>query len=200
MGALYRHGKCWNIQKFFFPSEIANGLVYHRSHPSFHYSQLKTPKNLFPVQTDGCNCGFFVVLSIMDLVVSQWNRVWKIGDLDNMNNQDIISGWEKLICANMHVVLPPSYNIGKTFLADLNSEPKKFYSKLSILMRMEMVILMERIHCVYQEAFSAMDCRTRWWKLGVPEKHILKPSNLSKESSTSMTNSSKALTGLGYMM
>jgi hypothetical protein len=43
----------------------------------------------------------------------------------------------------------------------------QWYKKLRDYMRMEMVVLMERIHCIQIEAFSRHDNSSKWWALGV---------------------------------
>jgi hypothetical protein len=41
-------------------------------------------------------------------------------------------------------------------------------------MQMEMVVLMERIHCIQVEAFSRRDNSTKWWALGVLRLNLFK--------------------------
>jgi hypothetical protein len=38
---------------------------------------------------------------------------------------------------------------------------------------MELVLLIERLHCVYVEAFLMRDCQTKWWWLGKPQQNYV---------------------------
>jgi hypothetical protein len=44
------------------------------------------------------------------------------------------------------------------------------YKRLCGYIRMELVLLIERLHCIYVKAFSMQDCRTKWWRFGKPWK------------------------------
>ena len=47
---------------------------------------LKAPNATFPIQEDGYNCGIFVFLTILDFVLTQWNREWTYDKID-VNNK-----------------------------------------------------------------------------------------------------------------
>ena len=46
--------------------------------PKYHLPQLETPPGTFPMQKDSCNCGVFVILTMMDLIITQYNTVMKV--------------------------------------------------------------------------------------------------------------------------
>jgi hypothetical protein len=75
--------------------------------------------------------------------------------------------WQKLISARVPIVLPRCYRIGTCFVSDPQKTSKQAYKRLCTYMRTELVLLIERLHCIYIQAFSRRDCRTKWWKFGV---------------------------------
>ena len=63
--------------------------------------------------------------------------------------------------------IPESYNIGTAFVEDNKTCSAQTYKRLCDYIRMESVILMERIHCIFYEAFSNTDQRAETRILGV---------------------------------
>ena len=57
------------------------------AHPLFYYPQIKTHQPVFPLQQDSWNCGIFIILSIIDLVIGQWEREWYIIDVIKKGEQ-----------------------------------------------------------------------------------------------------------------
>ena len=78
--------------------------------------------------------------------------------------------WTGLVKGRKHITLPETLKIGTGFVNEPTKTPLNVYSELCDLMRMEMVTLMERIHCLYVEAYSRRDCRTAWYDFGLPRK------------------------------
>jgi hypothetical protein len=128
---------------------------YKSKLPKFWYPMLKVPVGTLPLQTDARNCGIFVFLSIIDFVLTQWNRRWRLKDLDNANfsRKDLQSKIESNI---KMIVLPPSFGLGTTFRESPSTGDGQFYTKICDLIRMEMCVLIERLHCVYYNAFSSV--------------------------------------------
>jgi hypothetical protein len=79
----------------------------------------------------------------------------------------------KLIGMRHKFVLPARYKIGTAFVRYLKNATGKDYKQLCDYMRMEFVLLMERLHCIYIEAFSLRDCQTKWWVFGKPRSDYI---------------------------
>ena len=128
----------------------------------------------FPAQVDGHNCGILVFVSMIDLILTQWNIVWYMKDVIAEPTLNIVGGWDKIISdPKTGIRLPLSYNIGTAFLEDPKTALGTTYSRLCGYFRTEMAVLMERMHCIYVDAFSQNDGRTRSSILGVQRKEYL---------------------------
>jgi hypothetical protein len=101
-----------------------------------YFPQLKTQSKSLPVQCDGYNCGIFVVLNIMDLVITQWNKIWRLEDLwsDTESQQEkesyLSEKWLDLLRERKFATLPDIYGIGKAFVSNPSTTEGKVYKKL----------------------------------------------------------------------
>ena len=142
--------------------------VIGKHHFELIFPQLLAPKKTFPTQSDGYNCGVFVILTIMDFVVTQWNKQWRMNDLsDDGLTLFGLTNWDNMIHNYESIRIPQSYNIGTAFVEDNKTCSAQTYKRLCDYIRMESVILMERIHCIFYEAFSNTDQRVETRILGV---------------------------------
>ena len=156
------------------PTQLDLWEKFRQLHPRFYYPQLKTIDMAFPAQVDGHNCGILVFVSMIDLILTQWNIVWHMKDVIAEPTSNIVGGWDKIISdPKTGIRLPLSYNIGTAFLEDPKTAPGTTYSRLCGYFRTEMAVLMERMHCIYVDAFSQNDGRTRSSILGVQRKEYL---------------------------
>jgi hypothetical protein len=149
--------------------------VIWASYPILNYAQLKTPPNTFPIQTDGYNCGVVVVLNIMDLILSQWNHSWIIDDLVS-DNEFGKTFWYDQILRNNAIVLQSMYEVPwyTSFVSNTMKSQDKIYKRIFNYVRLEFILLMERVHCIYVKAFSMRNCWTKWWSFGKPRMNYAK--------------------------
>jgi hypothetical protein len=135
-----------------------------------YFPQLKTQPTTLPVQCDGYNCGIFVLYNIMDLVLTQWDKVSVISDLVvaglEASPSNALATWMDIIGLCKFARLPSWYSIGTAFVLDPSSANKNVYKTICDFMRLEMVVLMERLHCIYYDTFSQRDTRLKWWVFG----------------------------------
>ena len=99
------------------------------------------------MQSDGYNCGVHVILTILDLVVTQWDKHWCMSDLAEEKQTDGKAVWKGHITRRNPVVLPSQHGIGTAFVPNPNMATKLTYKRFCNYIRMEMVLLMERVHC-----------------------------------------------------
>lgn len=66
------------------------GLFHHfiNQHPKYYYPQLKMVLHLLPIRTGSYNCGIFVQLTMIDIILQQWSREWLISDLLTTNDSN----------------------------------------------------------------------------------------------------------------
>jgi hypothetical protein len=99
-----------------------------------YFPQLKTQPNTLPVQCDGYNCGIFVVYNIMDLVLTQWDKVWVISDLVvarlEASSSNALATWTDIIGLCKFAQLPNWYSIGTAFVPDPSSANKTVYKTI----------------------------------------------------------------------
>ena len=57
--------------RVFVDSDNFSGAYLWTVYPESYYTILKTPKSSLPVQSNGYDCGVRVILTILDLVVTQ---------------------------------------------------------------------------------------------------------------------------------
>jgi hypothetical protein len=142
--------------------------VFWKSVPNSYFPQLKTTKNTLPIQADGYNCGVYVIFSIQDMVITQRNREWLVADVFTTKTKDKKEAWKMVIKEKKPMVIPASYKIGTCFVKSPSKAKGADCRRLCDYMQMEFAILMECLHCIYIEAYSKRDCRTKWWTFGVP--------------------------------
>ena len=96
-------------------------------YPRFHYPQLKTPPKTLPVQTDGYNCVFFVILNILDLIYTQADKQWVLLNQDEASQDWFFSMVEE----RQAIVLPDKYGIGTAFVENPSQcQGKQYTSKI----------------------------------------------------------------------
>ena len=150
------------------PEEVEFPKAFKLAYPLSHFPQLKTEKKVLPIQTDSWNCGVFMIYIMMDMILSQHMSTWGISLLMKKGEQNATTVWHRLLKSRRPIVLPSSLNIGTAFMPDPTKAKGELYTRICQYIRMETVILMERLHCLYNEAFNAKDARTRWDIFGVP--------------------------------
>jgi hypothetical protein len=129
---------------------------------------LKTHTPSFPVQNDSYNCGVYVFVTIIDLVLTQWNVKWLLTDLYEESEDRAKKLWFNSVAEGLPITVPEKYGIGKTFRGNETEEDtKSMYTRIATYMRMEVAVLMERLHCVYFDAFSEHQLKTESNILGV---------------------------------
>jgi hypothetical protein len=160
--------------RIFAGKDAAAAKVIWVGYPKLYFPQLKTQPDTFRIQTDGYKCGVFVILNIMDLMLSQWNRSWRMDDLVSGNDGGQTFWYDQISQTNA-IVLPSVYEVGTSFVSNTMKSQDKLYKRLCNYVRLEFILLMERVHCIYVEAFSMRDCRTKWWSFGKPRMNHAKP-------------------------
>jgi hypothetical protein len=116
----------------------------------------------------------------MDLVITQWNKIWRLEDLwsdtelQEANESDLSDMWLDILRHRKFATIPDFYGIGTAFVRNPSTTEGQVYKNLCDYMRMEMLVLMERIHCIQVEAFSRRDNSTKWWALGVLRLNLFK--------------------------
>ena len=119
---------------------------YISLYPLFYYPQLKCHTASFPIQEDGFNCGIFVLINIIDMICSQWDQRWVFP-----------TNWKALVKLHQSIIIGEDIELGKTFVKDPQSTTGTQYTRICNYIRMELVMLMERLHCIFYNAFSADD-------------------------------------------
>ena len=144
------------------------------AYPATYVPQLKTENKVLPIQSDGYNCGIYLVFSMQDFILTQWDKRWTKTDVLGVEENKAEEAWKQLIEAKQSIKIPHVFGLGKAFVSQPETTDAKVYKRFCDYMRMEMCLLMERIHCIYVEAFSRRNCRTMWWKLGVARERYRK--------------------------
>ena len=95
-----RHSKLWYygssgpFGRVFESTEIDFYSQYVSLFPLFIYPQLKSIKNSFLLQEDSFYCGVFVIINIMDLVYSQWDKLWEFDE-----------DWQKIVSKHQPILV-----------------------------------------------------------------------------------------------
>ena len=93
---------------------------------------------------------------MIDFIITQWSHIW-IRDAD----------WDSQLTNNSVFRLHEDCKIWTAFVANAKEENGIFYHGLAQLVRAEMVVLMERLHCIFFNAYSETDSKTKVDVLGI---------------------------------
>ena len=171
---LWMMGACGPFGRVFREKDKATFDMCHTRFPLFHYPLIKAPLLSFPYQTDGWNCGIYGLVSIIDFIIVQWNRDWFKKDIVMQHDtSDPMDNWWKQVANFEPIRLPESYSIGSGFARDPSTTTDATYTRICAYLRMEMAILMERLHCIYHNAFYDQDSVTDSSVLGVLRKEYI---------------------------
>ena len=101
-------------------------------------------------QSDSYNCGILSALFLMDFMGSQWKNRFSKEDLkDHIHKKDD---------ERTRIRFPASYGLGTLYLCGNGENAVRLDSRLlGQLVRMEIVMLMERVHALYYSAYSKED-------------------------------------------
>jgi hypothetical protein len=103
--------------------KVSAPLIWEHYSVSY-FPQLKTQSKSLPVQCDGYNCGIFVVLNIMDLVITQWNKIWRLEDLwsdtelHKASESYLSEKWLDILRQWKFATIPDFYGIGMAFVSN----------------------------------------------------------------------------------
>ena len=153
---IWRIGSKGPFGRVFLEHETDLFKTYNSIQPKYRLPQIKAPIATFPLQTDGQNCGVYVLLTMIDFIITQWSHIW-IRDDD----------WDSQLTNNSVFRLHDNCKIGTAFVANAKEEDGRFYHGLAQLVRAEMVVLMERLHCIFVNAYSETDSVTKVDVLGI---------------------------------
>jgi hypothetical protein len=111
-------------------------------------------------------------LTIADLVKTQClnTHLWKIDDVVLEQTKNKLEAWKRRIKQRQPMFLPLKYNIGTAFVANPSETSATEYKEMCNYIRMELVLLIEHLHCANVEAVSMRDCQTKWWRYGKPQQ------------------------------
>ena len=91
------------------------------------------------MQTDGYNCGIFVILSMLDLIYTQAGKRWVL-----LNNDEASLEWFfSMVETRQAIKLPEAYGIGTAFVENPSACQGHQYTKLCHYIRCECAMLME---------------------------------------------------------
>jgi hypothetical protein len=155
---LFAMGCSGPFGQVFTDNHTQSAHMFWKNVPDAYFPQLKTTKNTLPIQADGYNCGVYVIFSIQDMVITQRNRQWFVADVFTTKTKDKKESWKTAIQEKKPMVIPASYKIGTCFVKSPSKAKGADYKRLCDFMQMEFAILMERLHCIYIEAYSKRDC------------------------------------------
>ena len=140
---IYRIGSCGPFGFAFHPDHLAYDPTFSRACRMFQmpYLQLTNEKRLNK-QTDGVNCGLFVVLFVYDVLVTQYNTILNASMIPGGNAKSIL---QLIAEGNNKMVMPSVYRIGEGFMpySDGGGERPTALSLVTWL-RYEIKILSER--------------------------------------------------------
>jgi hypothetical protein len=142
--------------RIFEGKNVQSAQVFWKSVPKSYFPQLKTYQKSLAMQVDSYNCGLYVILSIQDFVLTQRGKFWTIADVFQAKVKDKYEAWWGSIEKQDPMLLPYCYKIGTGFVRSPSKAEASDYKRLCDYMRMEFVVLMERLHCIYIEALIAV--------------------------------------------
>ena len=118
--------------RVFFHDERNLYDAYISAQPRYKFPQLKAPLGTFPLQQDSYNCGVYVLMSLMDFVLTQWSNIWVTDNkfYDNVHNNSVFR-------------LNAACKLGAAFVENPKDEIGLHYSWIAQLIRCELVMLME---------------------------------------------------------
>ena len=141
----------------------SNELEQHktiRQHlPHAVFPHLKAHLNTFPFQTDQYNCGVLAILSILDIVLSQWDKKWVTEDLE-IDPNNVTPPVGRIAVGNnepISFLIPKAYGLGTSFISKPEEATGEEYTELCDLIRLEFEVLLERLYVIYHQAFSDLD-------------------------------------------
>jgi hypothetical protein len=114
----------------FVETNASSAETFWDTFPLSYYPQLKTQPNTFPVQSDSYNCGVYVVYTIQDLIVTQWDKHWMIHDVLKPIDKNKLEVWNQLIQMKQTLILPARYQIGTAFVRYPAKTTGKEYKRL----------------------------------------------------------------------
>ena len=178
----------------FYSEEKLAYIALKGLHPLLYMPQLKTRGKSFPAQTDSYNCGMMVIATLIDLVLTQWDKPWLLSDWWDINNSPQRAWKSHLKKSKFAAFIPKAYAIGTTFCSDPASAlvTPGYYTSLCDNLRVELYILMQRLFAIFHQAFSAYDkvvIGTTWGALPEDYLHRLTNNQQIDHVMTKMTTS-----------
>ena len=94
IGDIWTLGGAGPFGGFFYSEEKHLCTDLHSCNSLMYLPQMKTARKLLPTQSNGYNCGVLVVVTVMDIVMTQWDKQWMFRDfLKSSNGSATSTDW-----------------------------------------------------------------------------------------------------------
>jgi hypothetical protein len=109
-----------------------------------------------PIQEDSYNCGVYVILFMLDFIKTQCTYDYSFTNVKNEAGDLYVRGsnYKEHVITLSTVLLPPTNRLGYGFFLEPMELDGNDTQLICQMIRMELVVLMERAHCVYYSTFS----------------------------------------------
>ena len=150
---------------FLSSDELDQHLTISHHMPNAVFPLLNSPPNTFPTQTDFYNCGVLVILTILDMVLTQWDKKWATCDMEHWSSQ--------INQKSVYFLIPKEYGLGTSFVSLPEQATGTDYTQICDIIRVEFLVLLERLYVIYHQAFSSKDeeVDSRQWGT-IPKRYL----------------------------
>jgi hypothetical protein len=137
--------------------------------PDWRLPLIKLYNPILPVQCDGYNCGIYIIFFMLDFMKTQRNFDFSFKNIKSDASNLYVHGktFHEHLATLLPIFLPPSNRLGCGFCSNPTAMKGAEAKYICELIRIELLTLMERAHCLYVNTFSEAGKRVNSTVVGV---------------------------------